>query len=67
MNDPITQVRLSKRLDVYLRDYAGKNVRNDHLYRKEWDAVWQVADVARMNNTLTPELVNDVRLTLNKL
>lgn len=66
-SDSITQVRLSKRLDVYLRDYAGKNARNDNLYRKEWDTAWQVAEAACTNNTLTPELVDDVRIALNKL
>jgi hypothetical protein len=67
MNDTLTQVRLSMRLDSYLRNYAAKNVRNDNLHREEWDNVWQVADTARTNNTLTPELVDDVRVALNKL
>ena len=67
MNDTITQMRLSMRLDIYLRDYTEKNVRNDNLYREAWKIVWQVADAARTNNTLTPELVDDVRVALNKL
>jgi hypothetical protein len=67
MNDSITQVRLSMRLDIYLRDYTQKNVRNDNLYKEEWEIVWQVADAARTNNTLTPELVDEVRVALNKL
>lgn len=67
MNDTITRMRLSMRLDIYLRDYTEKNVRNDNLYREEWEIVWQVADAARTNNTLTPELVDDVRVALNKL
>ena len=67
MNDTITQMRLSMRLDIYLRDYTEKNVRNDNLYREEWDTVWQVADIARTKSTLTPKLVDDVRLALKKL
>jgi hypothetical protein len=67
MNDTITRMRLSMRLDIYLRDYTEKNVRNDNLYREEWEIVWQGADAARTNNTLTPELVDDVRVALNKL
>jgi hypothetical protein len=67
MSDPITQARLSMRLEVYLRDYMGKNVSNQNLSKKEWDAVWKVAEAARTSNTLTPELVDDVRVALNKL
>ena len=67
MNDTITQTRLSMRLDAYLREYTGKKVSKDHLYREAWDMVWQVADIARTKSTLTPELVNEVRLALNKL
>ena len=66
-DDTITQIRLAMRLDNYLRSYTGKNVRKDMLNREEWDATWQVADVARTNNTLTPELVDDVWKVLNKL
>jgi hypothetical protein len=67
MSDTITQTRLSIRLDTYLREYTGKNVRRDALSKAEWDTVWQVADVARTQNTLTPELVDDVRKALKKL
>lgn len=67
MSDPIMQMRLSMRLATYLREYTGKNVRNDHLSREEWERVWQVADVARTNNTLTPELVDAVRIVLKEL
>jgi hypothetical protein len=55
------------RLDAYLREYTGKKVSKDHLYREEWDTVWQVADIARTKSTLTPKLVDDVRLALKKL
>ena len=67
MNDTITQTRLSMRLDAYLREYTGKNVRTDTLSSAEWDTVWQVADVARTQNMLTPELVDDVRKVLKQL
>lgn len=67
MNDTITQTRLSLRLDRYMNDYEGKNVRKDTLSRKEWDTVWKAAEVARTQNTLTPALVDDVRLALDKL
>jgi len=67
MSDTITQTRLSMRLDIYLREYTGKNVRRDALSKAEWDTVWQVADVARTQNTLTPELVDDVGKALKKL
>lgn len=67
MNDLLTQARLSMRLDGYLRNYTEKNVRNHDLYSAEWNSVWQVADAARTNHTLTPELVDDVRVALNKL
>lgn len=60
-------MRLSMRLDLYLRDYAGKNVRKDHFSREEWETAWQAADDARTNSTLTPELVDDVRIALKKL
>jgi hypothetical protein len=55
------------RLDAYLREYTEKNVRKDALSNGEWDTVWQVADVARTQNTLTPQLVDDVRKALQKL
>ena len=67
MSDPITQMRLSMRLERYLSDYTKKNARQEPLSREEWDTVWHVADVARTQNTLTPELVDDVRIALNKL
>jgi hypothetical protein len=67
MSDTITQTRLSMRLERYLSDYTTKNIRKDTLSKKEWDMVWHVADVARTQNTLTPELVDDVRLALKKL
>lgn len=66
MNDTITQTRLSLRLDAYLSDYMGKYLRKDQVYREEWNMVWNAAEVARTNNTLTPELVDDVRVALNK-
>jgi hypothetical protein len=67
MSDSITQMRLSMRLDIYLRDYTGKNVKKDKLYSEEWDHVWRLADVARIHNNLTPELVDDVWVALHKL
>ena len=67
MSDIITQQRLSVRLDIYLSDYTGKKAKKDTLYSAEWDKVWRVADVARLQNTLTPELVDDVRVVLNTL
>jgi hypothetical protein len=67
MNDNITQQRLSMRLDRYLHDYAGKNVKKDSPCRDEWNAASQGADIARINNTLTPEMIDDVRIALNKL
>ena len=67
MIDNITQQRLSMRLDIYLSDYTGKKVKKDKLHSAEWNKVWRVADVARLQNTLTPELVDDVRVVLNTL
>jgi len=67
MSDVITQTRLSMRLDIYLRDYTGKNIKNDNFSKKEWDAVWDIADIARTNSILTPEIVDDVRVALQKL
>ena len=67
MSDTITQTRLSMRLDAYLREYTGKNVRRDALSKAEWNRVWRAADLARTQNTLTPELVDDVRKALKKL
>jgi hypothetical protein len=67
MSDTITQTRLSMRLDRYLSDYTNKNIRKDAPSKAEWETVWHVADVARTQKTLTPELVDDVRKALKKL
>ena len=67
MSDNITQQRLSMRLDTYWSDYTGKKVKKESLSSAEWKKVWRVADVARLQNTLTPELVDDVRVVLNTL
>ena len=37
MSDTITQMRLSMRLDTYLREYTVKNVRRDALLKGKWD------------------------------
>ncbi|HEY4387153.1 MAG TPA: hypothetical protein VGN34_22080 [Ktedonobacteraceae bacterium] len=66
MSDTITQMRLSMRLDKYLSDYTSKNVRKDALSVEEWDMVWHIADIARTDSNLTPELVDNVRIALNK-
>jgi hypothetical protein len=66
MSDNITQQRLSMRLDTYLSDYTDKKAKKDTLHSAEWNKVWKVADVARLQNTLTPEIVDDVRVVLNK-
>jgi hypothetical protein len=55
------------RLDTYQSEYRKKNVRNDNVCKKEWDAVWKIADFARANSNLTPEIVDDVRMVLHKL
>ncbi len=67
MSEAITQTRLSTRLDTYLSEYTGKHVTRDALSNTEWNTVWRVADRARTHNTLTPELVDDVRQVLKKL
>lgn len=67
MSDPITQTRLSMRLESYLSEYTKKNIRKDTASKAEWNRAWHVADVARTQKTLTPELVDDVRLALKKL
>lgn len=67
MNDSITQMRLSLRLDRYLSDYTKKNISKGTLHGQEWDKVWHLADVARMDNDLTPAIVDDVRIVLEKL
>ena len=67
MSDTITQTRLSRRLDTYLSEYTGKNIRRDAHSKAEWDTVWHIANVARTQNMLTPELVDDVRKAVKKL
>ena len=67
MSDSITQMRLAMRLENYLSDYTKKNSRQDLLYKEEWDTAWHVADAARTDNHLTPEIVDDVRIVLSKL
>lgn len=67
MNDIITQTRLALRLDSYMRDFKRKILRKDNLSREEWNIAWNAAEVARTNNNLTPELVDDVRIVVNKL
>jgi hypothetical protein len=67
MSDTITQQRLSMRLHLYLSDYTRKNVKKESLSRAEWKKVWRRADVARLQNTLTAELVDDVRVVLHTL
>lgn len=67
MSDTITQMRLSMRLDSYLREYTGKHGEKNPFSTREWDDVWRVADVARTQNALTPELVDNVRVALSKL
>lgn len=66
MSDTITQTRLSMRLDAYLSDYKGKHIENDNLWKKEWDTAWEIAALARANSELTPAIVDDVRIVLNK-
>ena len=67
MSANITQLRLSMRLDLYLSDYTGKKVKKEAIFSAEWNKVWRRADVARLQNNLTPELVDDVRIVLNTL
>jgi hypothetical protein len=67
MNDTITQMRLSMRLERYLSEYMGKSTRKELFCTEEWDTAWQEADAARAGKTLTPELVDDVRIALEKL
>jgi hypothetical protein len=66
MSDIITQTRLAMRLDAYMSDYKKKNTGKEMLSSEEWDTVWKVAEVARTQNALTPELVDNVRLALHK-
>ena len=67
MNDTITQMRLSMRLDTYLMAYQEKIARNDHVPKPEWDTAWKAADAARTHASLTPELVDTVRIACNNL
>jgi hypothetical protein len=67
MSDTITQTRLSLRLDSYMNDFQRKNPGKEHPSRGEWETVWNAAEAARMNNALTPEMVDDVRIVVNKL
>ncbi|HEY0753811.1 MAG TPA: hypothetical protein VGD98_07620 [Ktedonobacteraceae bacterium] len=67
MSDSITQTRLSMRLDAYLSEYTRKNVGNNNLHKKEWDASWKIADLARIDSNLTPEIVDNVRIALHEL
>ena len=64
MSDSITQMRLSMRLDGYLSEYTKKNAIEEISSREEWDRVWHIADVARIENELTPQLVDNVRVVL---
>ncbi len=65
MGDNITQMRLSMRLDNYLKAYTEDNVRKGTLSTMEWDTAWRVADGARAQDTLTPEIVDNVRIALH--
>lgn len=67
MSEAITQTRLSTRLETYLKEYTGKHVTRDAFSNAEWNTAWHIADRARTQNTLTPELVDDVRKVLMKL
>lgn len=67
MHDSITQTRLSLRLDGYLSAYMGKGVTKDHASSATWKAAWEAAELARTNQNLTPELIDNVRMALNKL
>jgi hypothetical protein len=66
-SDPITQNRLSMRLARYMNDYTVKAIKDDNPYKEGWNAAYKTADVARVNNNLTPEIIDDVRIALNKL
>jgi hypothetical protein len=65
MSDTITQARLSMRLEAYLSTYTEKSLKKDNRSSEMWGAAWKAAEIARANNTLTPELVDDVRIALN--
>lgn len=63
----LSQMRLSMRLDGYENDYSRKSSKKNPLYKEQWDAVWRQATSARAEKSLTPELLDRVRLTLEKL
>jgi hypothetical protein len=55
------------RLDMYMSNYKEMKLRKETLSSEQWDTVWKAAEVARVQNNLTPELVDNVRIALNKL
>ncbi|HEU5379744.1 MAG TPA: hypothetical protein VFV38_30335 [Ktedonobacteraceae bacterium] len=65
MSDTITQTRLSMRLDMYMSNYEEMKRKKETFSSEKWDAAWKAAEVARVQNNLTPELVDDVRMALN--
>ena len=67
MSDTITQQRLSMRLDILCERLYRKESQKATLDSAEWNKIWRVADVARIENTLTPEIVDDVRVVLHTL
>ena len=67
MNEAVTQARLSMRMETYRGTYTSLHRNTDALSKTEWNTAWQLADGARTQNTLTPELVDDVRKALKKL
>jgi hypothetical protein len=67
MGDILSQTRLSLRLDAYMDSYNGKGARKDTQPKAEWDNAWKAAQLARTQSNLTPELVDDVRVALNKI
>lgn len=67
MSDSITQTRLAMRLDNYQREYTGMGIRGDAHSQTEWKTRWRTADAARAQNTLTPEIVDDVRKALKNM
>jgi len=46
--------------------FKGKHIENDNIWKKEWDTAWEIAALARANSELTPVIVDDVRVVLNK-
>ena len=67
MSDFITQTRLSLRLESYLREYVSKHDDTQPFSTREWGEAWRMADQARAQNALTPELVENVRIALQRL